>query len=218
MGSWGHRSFDNDMALDMLADLQDGGPARLREALSTVAETGPDQYLDVDDGNAVVASAEIVAAVLGAGRERLPEEVRRWLAAHPTAFKPTDLALARRALERILAPNSELVGLWDDYGFETEWHAGMRRLMARLGGDPAAAGFAARGLIEEHREPLSEEDRRLWEESLMTVLVSVRGFQPTEAQLARIRASRDSKDYQLWDQRASGDAASVDEVLDGRKD
>ena len=121
-------------------------------------------------------------------------------------------------MERVLARNSELPGLWDDYGFETEWHAGMRRLLARLGGDPAAASLAARGKKETAREPLTEDKRKAWEEALLTVLVGVRGFQPTEAQLARIRASRDDVEFTLWYQRAEDeDVDSVEEVLDGKK-
>ena len=191
-GGLGKKPLDNDAALDWLRE--SGGVAGIRETLKTVADFGADEYLDVDDGQAAVAAADMVAS--------------------QTVFQAADRDLARRAMERVLARNSELAGLWDDYEFETEWHGEMRQLLMRLGGDPAAASLAARGIQEKTDEPLTEEKRKLWEESLLTMLVRARGFQLTEAQLARIRASRNGVEFSRWYQRAE-DAASVDEVLDG---
>jgi hypothetical protein len=144
VGSWGDKPFENDAALDWLAEIEQGRRGGLRGILAAVAETPASSYLDVDDGSAAVAAAEIVAAVLAGGRDTLPLRARAWLATHRGAIVSGDLDLARRAVERVLAPSSELAGLWDDYGHEVEWHGEMRRLTARLGGDPEATSFAAR--------------------------------------------------------------------------
>jgi Domain of unknown function (DUF4259) len=94
MGAWGGRAFENDSALDWLSGLEAEGVAGLHRILSSVASTGPGDFVDADDGSAAIAAAEIVAATLSHGRDRLtteaqkarlwasrdPAEIQRWLA------------------------------------------------------------------------------------------------------------------------------------------
>jgi hypothetical protein len=132
MGAWGEKAFENDSALDWLADLEDGGVTALRDTLSRVAGTGADDYVEVDDGSAAIAAAEIVAGAFGE-RDRLTEEAIAWLDANRGAVVPGDKLAAKRAVERVLAEGSELRELWDENGPDTEWHADVRALLARLG-------------------------------------------------------------------------------------
>jgi hypothetical protein len=223
VGSWGEKPFDNDDALDWLAGFEGEGVDGLRELLSKVAATPEDQYMDVDDGNAAVAAAEIVAAALGDRRDHLPPADQRWLDANPGAIRTNDRTLARRAMERVLGPNSELPGLWDDDGQGDEWLAGMLGLMARLGADPevaslevkaARAARAARAKVV-GRAKMTEEGLAMGKQILLMSL-DRQGLRPTDAQRARIQASRDGDEINRWLSRLD-DAPSVDAVLDEPK-
>src|SRR3954471_2737029 len=120
MGAWGEKAFQNDSALDWLSDLESDGLPVLRDILTIVGDTPADDYLDVDDGAPAIAAAEIVAAALGCGRDRIPKRLSPWLDDNASAINPDDLVLARRAVERVLSENSELRGLWDDSGPDSE--------------------------------------------------------------------------------------------------
>jgi hypothetical protein len=132
MGAWGEKAFQNDSALDWVAELEAKGVSAVRRALSTTAETPADEYLDSDDGSSALAAAEIVAAALGRGRDRVTKNVIAWLDANAAAIVPADMVVARQAVERVLADNSELRSLWGETG-ESKWHADVRILLTRLG-------------------------------------------------------------------------------------
>jgi hypothetical protein len=142
MGAWGEKTFENDSALDWLAELEAGGVAVLRGTLSRVADTDEDAYLDVDNGTSAIAAAEIVAAALGHGRDRLTENATAWLDANQGTVVPEDLTLANRAVERVLAGGSELRALWDENGQDNDWYADVRVLLERLAGGTGAAPTA----------------------------------------------------------------------------
>jgi hypothetical protein len=213
MGAWGAKAFENDSAMDWLAELETGGVHSLRHILSSIADTGEDEYLDVDDGSAAVAGAEIVAAASGHGRTHVPKRLGAWLDANAPAVGPAEVALARRAVQRVLAGNSELRQLWDGHGPDSAWHADMRRLVEQLGGDvgavPTGPGPAAA------RAP---EERYANEKQALLTFLRARGLVPTEVQEARILASHDVAEINRW--LAGADrAASVDALLgDTRSD
>jgi hypothetical protein len=131
MGAWGEESFQNDAAMDWLPSLEGEGVAVLRRTLSAVADTREDDYLDVDDGSATLAAAEIVAASRRGERDRVPKGLGAWLDSNAAAVTAEDEAVARRAVQRVLARNSELSSLW---GHDAGWHANVRALLGRLGG------------------------------------------------------------------------------------
>jgi len=133
MGAWGEKAFENDSALDWIAELESAGVDLLRDALLCVAETDNDDFVDVDDGSAVIAAAEIVAAALGRGRDRLTSAARAWLDQNPEAIVLNDLELARRAVERVLGSGSELRELWDETGADNPWLDDVGVLVGRLG-------------------------------------------------------------------------------------
>ena len=127
MGAWGHKSFQNDSALDWLSDLIHDGAPVLGAALD--AASGDD--LELDAASAVLAAAEIVAAALGKGDDRLDEDAAVWLAENRDAARKVGAARARQAVLRVFA-KSELRELWDENGDDTEWHADVRELLERL--------------------------------------------------------------------------------------
>lgn len=129
MGAWGHTSFDNDSALDWLGDLDD--PAQVAETLDEVGGLDEDEYLEVDEASAALVAAELVAAALGQGDDRLNDDARAWLGRHRASVVGVGAARARKAVERVFA-NSELRELWDENGDDTEWHADVRGLLGRL--------------------------------------------------------------------------------------
>ena len=104
-------------------------PRRQSARRLSVTEAAPDDYLDVDDGQAAVAAAELVALGYGYGKlDDVTPNIRRLV---KTLSPNEDLRLlAIRALPRILdLETSELAGLWED---DDELEPGIRDLIARL--------------------------------------------------------------------------------------
>jgi hypothetical protein len=202
MGAWGEKAFENDSALDWLNDLETEGVDALRDVLERVADTDEEDYLDLDDGAPAIAAAEIVAAARGRGRDRLTKPVIAWLDANANDLVEEDLLLAARAVERVVAGNSELRELWEDGGSDSPWHADVRTLLTRVG-STARIGAPQRAF-----EKAAETEKQ----ALLTFL-HARGLVPTEEQLARIAASENAAEVRKWLARALL-APSVETVLD----
>ncbi len=128
MNTWGIGSFDNDSAADFVREVVEDGPEALREAFEVALDPDMD-YLEAEEGCRVVAAAEIVRANVGGDLTAVSDpELRTWLA----GLEPAELAdlpeLAGEALDRVLAPESELPDLWAESGDHASWLAGVRRL------------------------------------------------------------------------------------------
>ena len=134
MGTWGHRSFQNDGALDWLRDLEAKGIVAIRHALRRVARAKPTEYIDVDDAQPAIAAAEVVAAARGHGIAKLPVEVTEWLDASATKVAAVDAALACKAVTRALV-KSELQELWNG---DRAWKRAVDNLLGRLAATSAA--------------------------------------------------------------------------------
>jgi hypothetical protein len=132
MGAWGFGSFENDAALDWLGDLGDGDPSLLGEALDRAAGVPVDAYLDADDCCAALAAAELVAAALDRGTDRLSNNATSWLKTNQDAARLVGADRARQAVERVLE-KSELRDLWGEGG-TSEWHDDVQELLKRLRG------------------------------------------------------------------------------------
>ncbi len=82
MGTWDVGPFSNDAAADLLSALDKAAPAQaldlLGETLASAAAN--DGYLDVDDGQAAVAAAAVVAAQRLGGSRLDVSTVPPWLA------------------------------------------------------------------------------------------------------------------------------------------
>jgi len=129
MGAWGHGVFDNDMACDWAGDLGMLGRPHVHQALQVAASCGPRDYLDADDGQMAVAAAEVVARWLGHAGAPF-EPVDTWVGQQSGVPDPSLVRRAVQALDRVLAPSSEIASLW---GPASPWHAEVTALRARLG-------------------------------------------------------------------------------------
>ena len=128
MGAWEVGPFENDTALDWVADLRSGGAEAVRVALSAAA----DGFLDAREGEEVVAAAEVVASALGEPAPNLPGDVTAWIAANSGQLSRDDVALARGAMARVVSEKSELRELWVDDAEDEEWPKAMADLQRRL--------------------------------------------------------------------------------------
>ena len=210
MGAWGEKAFENDSALDWLAELDGRGLAMLRETLAEVAGLHVDDYLDVDDGTSAIAAAEIVAAALERQRDRVPKKLHTWLDTHEGALVGDDRVLARQAVARVLAARSELRELWEEDGTESAWHVDVRALLGRLGGDAVPAEST-----NTNPSPAAAPQRAVFthEKQALLTFLQARGLEPTAKQLARIQASHDADEIRRWLARVVS-AQSVAELLD----
>lgn len=191
MGAWGEKAFENDSALDWFNDLQAEGVEALRHLLESVAETDEADYLDIDDGAASIAAAEIVAAARGRGRDRVTKPVIAWLDANADELVEEDIVLAAGAVERVVTGSSELRELWEEGGADSAWHADVRTLLTRL-------GSTAR--IGAPKRPFEKAEET--EKQALLSFLRARGLEPTEAQLARIGASESAAEVRRWLARA----------------
>ena len=138
MGAWGERAFDNDTAADWSWEFENAdlaaGLRLITDALSAAAGAdGAAAYLDADDGTRAVAAAELVASINGQPIAESPynETARQWIArVHPSS-DPSLTNLARRAVSRVTAENSELAQLWDETG-SSSWRSAMSELQGKL--------------------------------------------------------------------------------------
>ncbi|MEU7156811.1 DUF4259 domain-containing protein [Streptomyces chrestomyceticus] len=134
MGTWGMGLFDNDGAADLLDDLvampQDRRLGALRGVLSSAAAER--DYLEAPEGQMAVVAAALIAAARADGTAPAdPARAPDLTVPEP----PRKLAvLAVHALDRVLAPDSELAELWGESDGGQEWLAHLARLRAELAG------------------------------------------------------------------------------------
>jgi hypothetical protein len=136
MGAWDSGPFDNDDAADFAYSL-DSVPEHervgvIRAALLAAVENDG-AYLGLDVGAPAAAAAALIASRMPGGGEFVPSHYG------PQALLPDippDLAqLAIRAVDRVLADESELQALWaEDMRAARPWHSSMNRLRSVLAG------------------------------------------------------------------------------------
>ena len=130
MVTWGPGNFENDEAMDWVAELEsysDDGP--IVDALNTVIDQA-DEHPEAPDCKAAIAAAEIVAAMMGEPPEDCPEEVETWVEGRP-APSTTMISQARYVTEAI-SENSELKDQWKELDDFEEWQASVNDLLGRL--------------------------------------------------------------------------------------
>src|SRR5688500_15521005 len=118
MGAWGHGHFDNDSALDFVADIEASeNPKQLfAAALDNAINAG---YLDSDDAcYAVVVSAYIDSQLngtrYGSAEDEEPMHIDTF-ASQNFSLNLTELKdKAKKALVRVLGDDSELKELWEE--------------------------------------------------------------------------------------------------------
>lgn len=126
MGAWGHLPFENDDALDWLAELETQGAVAVQHALErAIAGKG-----DVESSSRAVAAAAIVALSAGWTDEDVPNDAAEWAAEHADAARH----LAPQALEalRTIRRANELSDLWFEDDAE-EWTTSIATLEDAIG-------------------------------------------------------------------------------------
>jgi hypothetical protein len=130
MGAHGHGPFDNDDAMDWVAELADADDESvLAEAFEAVS-LDEDEDVDATDASVAVAAAEVVAALLDQPADELPEEVWEFVE-RQRGVKPSLVKLARKAVTRVLK-DSELRSLWEDSDDFEAWKDSLEDLLSRL--------------------------------------------------------------------------------------
>ncbi len=127
MGAWGTGNFENDDALDLIAEVE--GPAVLEATFDALPPAG-DGEIDATDACRVLAAAEIVAAMMGRPSADCPAD----LAPRLKKFgEPTGALIerARQAVSRVLF-DSELLDLWAESDSREEWNIVITDLIERL--------------------------------------------------------------------------------------
>jgi Domain of unknown function (DUF4259) len=147
VGAWGCGPFENDDALDWVAELGDsddpGFPERVLRELDELTRIGS------REGGAGIAAAEAVAASRGRAYDPLPEQVQEWLGASGARAGTRARDLALRVIDKIEnGAGSELRLLWDEQPDDgPSWHeavAGLRRRLQALARKPGSAPQARR--------------------------------------------------------------------------
>jgi hypothetical protein len=123
MGTWGTGPFDDDVAADWAGDLDDADPPRrpdmLRNALEEVANSAG--YLEAPAGAVGVAAAAVVAHVRSGGQGFESAYAPEFLSTGDGIDLPEGIdKLARLALDRVVADDSEWRELWEESGQLTE--------------------------------------------------------------------------------------------------
>lgn len=137
MGAWGHGYFEDDAALDFMADIEDSDNPKkvIRQAFETAIKA---EYLESDEGSAVIVGATYVDRKVNgtkfteAGHDE-PLDVDTF----PDRNPDVDLSDLRKpaieALQKVLSDTSELNELWsendEDY---PAWKQGVEQLLKRL--------------------------------------------------------------------------------------
>lgn len=131
MGAWGVGNFDNDDAADWVYELEQSNDTSV--LVATLGEVTTGGYLESPVGCEALAAAEVVAALLGNAGKALPDNVRKWVAVNDVEVGHDLLALARAAVARVKAEDSELRELWQETGDYRKWVSLQDDLLKRLG-------------------------------------------------------------------------------------
>lgn len=135
MGTWGTGPFANDDAADFANALDEADPARrellIREALHRAVDA--DDYLESDDAAVAVAAAAVVAAVRTGGGVDFGEGPEYLSTGEATPLPADVVDLARRALDRVAADDSELRELWEEADSWDEALAALDEVRSELG-------------------------------------------------------------------------------------
>src|SRR6202030_1780489 len=113
MPGWGTGSFENEDAQSFLGRLNSLGVDDLRQMLTHAADQ---DYLEAPESGAVVAAAEVVAALVAAANDETsspatPRQILDWISKSKAEAPPDLVEAARHAVERVRT-NSELKDLW----------------------------------------------------------------------------------------------------------
>ena len=130
MGAWGAGNFENDDALDFLAEVD--GPELLAEAFEALPPAGEGE-VDATDAGRVLAAADVVAAMMGRPSRDCPADLTPRLKQFGEPAGDL-IEQARQAVSRVLF-DSELLDLWAESESREEWNVVVTDLIERLNPD-----------------------------------------------------------------------------------
>jgi hypothetical protein len=132
MGAWDASVFGNDDAADWAGDLVDADQEQLvADALARAAGPAGTEYLEATEGAEALAAAEVVAAAAGAPTDVSPYNERALAWASGRAGLVELIPVAIRAVDRVVANDSELAELWAEAG-DPAWLKAADDLRERL--------------------------------------------------------------------------------------
>jgi hypothetical protein len=132
MGAWGYQVFENDDALDWLAELEDAEDASastLTAAFDAVLGASGDR-IEIPEASTALAAAEIVTAMLGKATVSLSEEIVEWIEGLG-AVQPDMVDKAQAAVRQVMN-GSELEQVWKESSDYQSWAASVEDLLKRL--------------------------------------------------------------------------------------
>ena len=130
MGAWGLKSFDNDDAMDWVAEFEEAGAEAVKASLD--AALNDNDELESPEACEALAAAEVVAAAKTGDPTNLAQDAASALARHASEIAtPENIVLAKDAVERIKA-KSELRDLWQETDEFDAWIKDVEALESRL--------------------------------------------------------------------------------------
>jgi hypothetical protein len=141
VGTWDKGPFDNDAAADWSGQLDDAEPEDRLDLIRSTLSAAADEldYLDSHEACEAVAAAAVVASQLAGGDLIDSPYAPDFLLAGESLELERDVPpLAVRALDRIMAEESEWRDLWEDASERDRdgAFAVVARLRSALGGRP----------------------------------------------------------------------------------
>ena len=129
MGSWGHKPFEDDDAMDWIADFETEGLSAIVSAFEAIP-SDPSEYVEVREASMAIAAGAVLAVSATNSLEDLPESVQAAMNT-PLQFDETLRSSAVNALHRVLM-DSELSELWRETEFFDAWHSQVQSIIDRL--------------------------------------------------------------------------------------
>jgi hypothetical protein len=131
MGAWGLGNFENDTALDWLADFEQ--QPTIIQLEQTIDQVFVEEYLDSDLSTEALAAIEIVAAIRNKPCPGFPETDMEAIGKLSTSLNDELIQKSLLAIERILLPEeNELYELWAEAEKPDAWVAVQENLIRRL--------------------------------------------------------------------------------------
>jgi hypothetical protein len=134
MGTWGAGIFENDNACDFAAAVADGGGIALVDQVVDRVLACGSNYLEAPDAQECLAAADIIARLNGSPGEAsaYTAAVDAWIGSARASVSAEMIDKARQAINRVLAPPSELVELWKESKDFDRWRRSVEGLSGRL--------------------------------------------------------------------------------------
>ena len=129
MGAWGVGNFENDDALDWMAELQSSKDST--PILAAFSEITEGNFLEAPDCANALAAAEVVAALKDNPSKDLPDEIATWVSSS-RLFVDNELVVTAKNVVNKIRQSSELKKLWEDSDSLDEWENVVNDLDLRL--------------------------------------------------------------------------------------